>query len=271
MLHQLWPLFVAAHFNVVQPAHCGLQLPAELTQGLLVRGSVPAGSRVTVAERNLRVGPQGQIVFGLGRDFAPQLTVFVSSADGACKTAAKFAVQQRSYKIERVSGLPPATVDPDPEQARRIARESEQIRAGRAGDSAMLDWTQPLRWPARGRISGVYGSQRILNDQPRAPHLGLDVAAPTGTAVFAPLAGTVRLVAPDMLLTGGTLLIDHGHGVSTIYIHLSRVDVQEGQRVQAGDRIAAIGATGRASGPHLHFQVHWFQERLDPALLLPES
>jgi murein DD-endopeptidase MepM/ murein hydrolase activator NlpD len=132
----------------------------------------------------------------------------------------------------------------------------------------LLDWAAALQWPARGRISGVYGSQRILNGQARDPHLGLDIAAPTGTAVIAPLAGTVRLAVSDMVLTGGTLLLDHGHGVSTIYIHLSRIDVREGQRVLAGEQIAAIGATGRASGPHLHFQVQWFQERLDPALLL---
>jgi murein DD-endopeptidase MepM/ murein hydrolase activator NlpD len=250
------------------PPNCQLRLPSDLRQGQLVRASVPAGSRVTIQGRNLRVSADGQIVFGLGRDFGQTLTVFVSTPEG-CKTAAKFPVHKRDYRIEKVSGLPPSTVNPDPAAAARIAAESARIRGARTHDSALLDWMPAMNWPARGRISGVYGSQRVLNGQPKDPHLGLDIAAPTGTTVTAPWAGVVRLVAPDMLLTGGTLFIDHGHGVSTAYIHLSRIDVSEGQRVAMAEPIAAIGATGRASGPHLHFQVHWFQEKLDPALLLP--
>lgn len=259
-------LSLATHAET-RPPDCGLQLPETLTQGQLVRGSVPVDGRVTVLQRNLRIGPAGEFVFGLGRDAPSPLTVFVSTASG-CKAVVKREVQARRYRIEKVDGLPPRTVDPNPEEARRIAAESARIRAARAGDTPLRDWTAALAWPARGRISGVYGSQRVLNGQPKDPHLGLDIAAPTGTTVRAPWSGRVTLAAPDMVLTGGTLVIDHGHGVSTAYIHLSRIDVREGQQVAAGDPIAAIGATGRASGPHLHFQVHWLQERLDPALLL---
>lgn len=245
---------------------CGLALPRTVQQGQLVRGRARPDARVRIADRTLRLDREGRFVFGVGRD-QTAVKVFVATAD-ACMAVLEPTVTRRTWQVERVDGLPPKTVDPDPETARRIAAEAALIKAARTADSAATDWQAALQWPAQGRISGIYGSQRVLNGSPKDPHLGLDIAAPTGTLVRAPWAGTVRLVHPDMVLTGGTLLLDHGHGVSTIYIHLSRIDVADGQRVQAGDPIAAIGATGRASGPHLHFQLHWFQEKLDPALLL---
>lgn len=246
---------------------CGMTLPKTVQQGAMVRGQALPGSRVQIGDRTLRLDAQGHFVFGVGRD-QTALKVFVLASAG-CMTVQEPQVERRSWQIEKVDGLPPKTVDPDPETARRIAAESALIRTARDTDSAATDWLPAMQWPAQGRISGVYGSQRVLNGSPKDPHMGLDIAAPTGTVVRAPWAGTVRLVHQDMVLTGGTLLIDHGHGISTIYIHLSRIDVHDGQQVKAGDPIAAIGATGRASGPHLHFQVHWFQEKLDPGLLLP--
>lgn len=264
-------LIAALAFSTAVPTgeepHCGVQLPTEVQQGELVRGQAKPGSRVQIGAQTLRLDAGGAFVFGVGRD-QTAVKLFVLSPSG-CMAVHEPKVIKRQWRIEKVDGLPPKTVDPDPETAKRIAAESARIRAARAPDTAATDWQAAMQWPATGRISGVYGSQRVLNGTPRDPHLGLDIAAPTGTVVKAPWNGTVRLVADDMVLTGGTLLLDHGHGVSTIYIHLSRIDVVEGQRVTAGDPIAAIGATGRASGPHLHFQVHWFQEKLDPALLLP--
>lgn len=248
---------------------CSLEISDPATQGLLVRARAHAGSRVSVLGKNLRLSADGDFVFGVPYHQASPLLVLVAAPDG-CKTAYRLAIETRKYAVERVDGLPSATVSPNPEEQARIAREAALITAGRAHDTMALDWLGTWRWPAQGRISGVYGSQRILNGYPRAPHLGLDIAAPVGTPVLAPLSGTVRMVHKDMLMTGGTLLVDHGFGVSTIYIHLSAIDVKQGQRVTAGQRIAAIGATGRASGPHLHLQVHWFQEKLDPALLLPK-
>jgi murein DD-endopeptidase MepM/ murein hydrolase activator NlpD len=115
----------------------------------------------------------------------------------------------------------------------------------------------------------VFGSQRILNGEPRQPHLGLDVAAPAGAPVRAPAAGRVTLAEPDLFLTGGTILLDHGHGLSSVFAHLSRLDVKAGDEVRQGDVIGAVGGTGRASGPHLHWGMSWFGERLDPALLVP--
>lgn len=250
-----------------EPLPCGLELQPSLQQGQLVRGHVAPGALVRLEGHTLKVGAQGQLVFGLGRE-ARSARVFVQTPAG-CMGSARLQVAPREWQVEHVTGLPPTTVNPDPETARRIAAESARISTARAIDSEMMAWMEPMAWPARGRISGIYGSQRVLNGEPRNPHLGLDIAAPTGTPVTTAWPGKVTLVQPDMVLTGGTVLVDHGFGISTIYIHLSRVDVVPGQQLQAGERLGAIGATGRASGPHLHFQVHWFQEKLDPALLLP--
>jgi murein DD-endopeptidase MepM/ murein hydrolase activator NlpD len=249
-------------------APCQLELPKSLTQGQLVIGRAAPNSTITFGSNKLRQAMDGRFVFGLAHNASKQLTLEVRGPQ--CAKSHRFNVSARQYPVERVDGLPSSTVTPDPEQQARIAREGAMISKARSHERVSADWLGAWQWPAQGRISGVYGSQRILNGEPRAPHLGLDIAAPTGTAVHAPRAGLVRLVHQDMLLTGGTLLIDHGFGISTIYIHLSAIDVAEGSAVQQGQKIAEIGATGRASGPHLHFQVHWFQEKLDPALVLPE-
>src|SRR5262249_39315201 len=158
----------------------------------------------------------------------------------------------REYQIQRIDGLPQETVTPDPAQLARIKREAEEIKALRAVPSRELEAFGTLAWPALGPISGVYGSQRILNGEPRAPHMGVDVAAPAGTPVAAAAGGVVRL-AKELFLTGNTVLIDHGYGLTTSYAHLSRIDVAVGQRVRQGETIGAIGATGRVTAAHLHW------------------
>jgi murein DD-endopeptidase MepM/ murein hydrolase activator NlpD len=242
----------------------GLQLDGQLRQGALVSGR--SEHLVEVDGRLLRRGPSGEIVFGLGRD---QQDVDVCIDDGRSgKRCERMAVQARSWRTERVSGLPPSTVQPDPATAARIASEARLVAQARTRNDARVDFLGPWQAPASGRISGVYGSQRIRNGVPGSPHFGHDIAAPTGTPVLAAATGVVSLVGSDMVLPGNTVLLDHGHGVSTVYIHLSRIDVAEGQRVQAGEVIGAIGATGRASGPHLHWGLNWFDVKLDPAPLL---
>ncbi len=260
-----------------KPANCGVQLPARALPGQLIQGQLIDAKRnantiIEVAGRRLQRSADQRFVFGIGRDQTGSASVTVKTDTGKTGTqscVAQIAISARKYRTEVVNGVPQSTVTPDPEQQRRIEQESALITAARAIESPRLDWQSPLRWPASGRITGVYGSQRIVNKKPLNPHLGLDIAAPSGTAVYAPWAGKVSLVDDDMLMTGGTLLIDHGYGVSTIYIHLSKVRAKLGAEVKAGEHIADIGATGRASGPHLHFQVQWFQEKLDPQLLLP--
>jgi murein DD-endopeptidase MepM/ murein hydrolase activator NlpD len=267
-------LTILALTQVATPpnANCGLALPKQAQPGQLIQGRVIDTATdpslvIEVAGRRLQRSPGQEFVFGIGRDATGKFSVVTKIGAKSC--IAEIPITPRKYRTEVVNGVPQSTVTPDPEQQLRIEQESALITAARAIASPRLDWRSAMRWPATGRITGVYGSQRIVNKQPLNPHLGLDIAAPTGTAVYAPLAGKVSLVHDGMLMTGGTLLIDHGFGISTIYIHLSKVHAKLGAEVTAGERIAEIGATGRASGPHLHFQVHWFQEKLDPQLLLP--
>ncbi len=252
---------------VCLPQAMALSLPDQVQQGSLVQGRTSAGSVVSIDGRSVRVDDEGRFVFGIGRDRTESIIVIAHQPAGVERR--EIRVASRTWRIERVDGLPQQTVTPDPEIAARIAREQAMVNEARSRDDARSDFVQGFRRPVEGgRISGVYGSQRILNGQPRAAHMGLDIAMPTGTPVVAAAPGIVSLAQPDMVLTGGTLLIDHGHGISSSYLHLSRVDVSTGQRVEAGQTIGAVGATGRASGPHLHWGLNWFETRLDPALLI---
>jgi murein DD-endopeptidase MepM/ murein hydrolase activator NlpD len=204
----------------------------------------------------------------LGRDQTRVLLCLRLPRDSQARCAG-MPVAARAYAIERVNGLPQATVTPDPAEQARIDRENALIAKARERDDARSDFAFGFVRPAPGRFSGVYGSQRILNGEPKSPHMGLDMAAPSGTQIRAPAPGIVTLAHPDMLLSGQTVIVDHGHGVSTVYIHMSRTDVVAGQVLKQGDAIGAIGMTGRASGPHLHWGLNWFDIKLDPAGVLP--
>jgi murein DD-endopeptidase MepM/ murein hydrolase activator NlpD len=248
-----------------------LELPASTTQGALVIGRVvDPRAEVRLGERRLRVSPEGVFVFGVGRDDRGPVEISARLPDGR-ETTRRLPVVGRQWQIQRIDGLPPQTVSPDPEIAARIAREQARVAEARKRDDARKDFRFGFIRPVEGgRISGVFGSQRILNGQPRAPHFGLDIAAPTGTPIIAPAAGIVTFADPDLFLTGGTVLLDHGHGLTSSFLHMSRIDVEVGQRVEQGERVGAIGATGRATGPHLHWGLNWFDVRLDPALVLPD-
>ena len=247
-----------------------IEIPTSARQGELVIGRVPPGSEVRIGERKVRVSDEGWLAFGFGRDEEALRTLAVDLPDGS-RVEHRMQIEQRQYRIERVDGLPPSTVTPDPELQARIAREQAQVAQARQRDDDRQDFLTDFIWPVQGRISGVYGSQRILNGIPRNPHYGLDVAAPTGTPLRAPAASVVILAESDFYLTGGTLSIDHGHGVSSTFIHLSRIDRHVGDRVEQGEIIAAVGATGRATGPHMHWGMNWFDVRLDPQLLLNDA
>ncbi|HEX5755417.1 MAG TPA: M23 family metallopeptidase [Arenimonas sp.] len=243
------------------------EVPAAVSQGALVVGSTASGNRVMLGEQTLRVDAEGRFVFGVGRDEQGPLRLRIDWFDGAVEQV-NLQVFPRQWKIERVDGVPPGTVSPPPEIAERIAREQARVSAARERDDARSDFASGFSWPLRGRISGEFGSQRIYNGEPRAPHSGLDVAAPNGTPLRAPAAGIVSFADVDLYLTGGTVLIDHGHGVSSNFLHLSRIDVKPGQRVEQGQVIGAVGATGRATGPHMHWGMNWFGVRIDPQPLV---
>lgn len=236
-------------------------LPASVSQGGLVIGHAAPGTRVTVAGKPVHVGEDGLFVFGAGRDEHGPIVVTLGNARRSV------AVSPRDWPVERVNGVPPKTVNPPPDIAARIEREQAEVIAARDRDDAREDFIHGFIWPVNGRISGRFGNQRVYNGDPKAPHSGMDIAVPEGTPVKAPADGLVTFAKPDLYLTGGTLLLDHGFGLSSNFLHLSRIDVKVGQRVRQGQVIGAAGKTGRATGPHLHWGFNWFGTRLDPLLL----
>lgn len=244
-----------------------LEVQAPVVQGALVQGVVGAGARVEIDGKPLRVDARsGRFVFGVGRDQTASMRLTATYPDGRIEIR-ELPVMTRAYDIERIDGLPPRKVTPDPRDLERIRREARLIGAARARDSAGSLFEAGFRWPVTGRISGRYGNQRILNGKPRRPHLGVDVAAPRGTPVAASAPGEVVLAEDGLFYTGGTIVIDHGHGVTTIYSHLDSVAVNIGQRVADGELIGAVGSTGRSTGPHLDWRINWFDVRLDPELI----
>jgi len=261
-------VFVFAWIVLNAAPALAIELTGPLTQGGLITGTAAPGIAVAFEGRDLRVDPNtGTFVFGIGRDHGAEAELTITHPDGRVE-ARKLTIAPRQWRIERIDGLPPSKVTPPPEVLERIRREGALINAARARDSATMDFAQGFILPAQGRLSGFYGSQRILNGKPRRPHLGLDVAGPVGTPIHAAAPGEVVLAEADLFYTGGTVAIDHGHGLTTIYSHLNSVDVQVGDTVDRGAPIGTLGATGRATGPHLDWRLNWFNVRLDPQLVL---
>jgi len=260
--------------SVAFAAAAAPQFPASVPQGSLIIGQVSPDAHVRYADRDLIISKDGRVVFGVGRDEKGPVSVDVHERDGRRERIA-IEVTPRDWPIERIEGVPPETVEPPPDIAERIKREQARVVAARQRDDAREDFLQAFAWPIEGRISGRFGNQRVYvvkgKDVPKSPHSGMDIAAPMGTPVKAPAAGIVTFAEPDLYLTGGTLLIDHGHGVSSNFLHLSRIDVKVGDRVEQGQVIAEVGMTGRATGPHLHWGMNWFDVRLDPLLLVPQQ
>ena len=236
-------------------------------QGALLIGRTAPGTRLALDGRAVRVGTDGAFALGFGRDHGPAATLTITPPRGSAATQ-PLAIAPRSWQTQRIEGLPGTMVTPPPEVLARIAREREQLAALRRVDSPTALFANGFAWPASGRISGVYGSQRILNGEARSPHFGLDIAAPTGTPVLAMAPGRV-LLAADLYFTGNTVVLDHGHGVQSLHAHLSRMDAAEGATVAQRQPIGAIGATGRVTGPHLHLGLNWFTTPVDPQPLLP--
>lgn len=244
-----------------------LSLEGPIIQGGLVQGKTSSGAQVKINGNPVRVSPQGTFLVGFGRDASDKVNVEVIYEDGNHEKRV-LAVQRRTYKIQRINGLPSRKVNPKKEDLTRIKREVERTKEARKRDDPRTDFANGFIWPALGKITGVYGSQRILNGEPRRPHYGVDISAPVGTIVVAPASGLVTLVHPDMFFSGGTMILDHGHGLSSAFLHLNKILVKEGAYVRQGEPIAEIGATGRVTGPHLDWRMNLFQQRLDPELLV---
>ncbi|MEW8496955.1 MAG: M23 family metallopeptidase, partial [Candidatus Thiodiazotropha taylori] len=210
----------------------------------------------------------GEFLVGFDRD-APLEYKLVVSRDGQPRQSRQFTIKAREYQIQRIDGLPPSKVSPPKRDWARIKKDVALVKQARKLNEDRTDFLNGFIWPSKGVISGVFGSQRILNGEPRRPHYGVDVAAPVGTLVVAPAAGVVTLAHPDMFYSGGTLIIDHGLQLSSSFLHLNKILVKEGQVVKQGDPIAEIGATGRVTGPHLDWRMNLRAARIDPQLLVP--
>ena len=257
--------FVLIAFLLLPAPIQALTLEGNLVQGGMAIGRTAPGTTVKYEGKSIRVSPDGLFVIGFGRDDPADSFIEVHHQNKAVEKH-PVTIKKRIYEIQRIDGLPQRKVSPSPEDFERIGKEATLVKAVRKKDLPSTDFSQKFLWPVIGRISGVYGSQRVLNGKPRRPHYGVDIAAPTGTPVRAPTDGVVTLVHEDMFYSGGTLIFDHGHGLSTSYLHLHKILVEEGQRVEQGDTIAQVGATGRVTGAHLHWGMNWFNTRLDPSL-----
>ncbi len=239
-----------------------------LIQGGLLIGRTTPGTQLQLDGESLPVTAEGVFVIGFSRDAPPQTRLTVVFPDGV-RQQRVLDIAQRQYEIQRLSGLPSEQVTPPPELLERIRRENALVDAARRQDLRQPYFLSGFAWPATGRISGVYGSQRILNGEPRQPHFGVDIAAPVGAPVRAPADGIVTLAEPDLYYSGATLIIDHGYRLSSTLMHLNRIDAKVGQRVRKGEVIAAVGKSGRVTGPHLDWRMNWRDARIDPALLVP--
>ena len=249
-------------------AETGVHLDGPRTQGGLMRGRVPPGSTVEYEGDAVRVSADGWFLVGFGRDAPAEAELVVVFPDGR-RERQVLEVKRREYDIQRIDGLPPGKVTPRSEEdLARIRADVEMVKQARTIDDPRADFLGGFQWPIKGRISGVYGSQRILNGEPRRPHFGIDIAAPTGTTVAAPADGVVTMVHADMFFSGGTMIVDHGHGLSSAFLHLSRILVETGDRVVQGQAIAEVGSTGRSTGAHLDWRINLFDRRLDPSLLV---
>lgn len=245
------------------------RLSGEVVQGGMVYGSTVPGSRVYQDGQALRVSAQGDFLLGFTRNAPASSGLRIKLPSGEVIDRS-LNVAKREYRVQRIDGLPKAKVSPrKPEDLARIRRDVAEAKKARARDDDRQDFLDGFEWPVIGPISGVYGSQRILNGEPRRPHFGVDIAVPTGTPVRAPAAGIVTLAVPDMFFSGGTMIIDHGHRLSSSFLHLSKLHASVGERVEKGDLIAEVGATGRVTGAHLDWRMNLRDRRIDPELLVP--
>jgi murein DD-endopeptidase MepM/ murein hydrolase activator NlpD len=244
-----------------------VQLTGEIKQGGLIVGKTSPTNKVYFNDRLLKVSNAGDFVFGFGRDDVESHILKVVEPNGETEQRT-LTPTKREYKIQRVNGIAKKIMDPDPKAVARAKEDSKQVKAARKTDSELVEFAGGFIPPIKGVVTGVYGSQRVYNGVPKTPHFGLDYAGKKGDPVKAPATGVVVLNVPDMFYSGGTMIIDHGHGINSTFLHLSDSYVKVGEKVEQGQVVAAVGSTGRSTGPHLDWRVNWFDMRLDPALAL---
>lgn len=238
------------------------------TQGGFLFGEAPVGSRISFNGHPVRVNGKGRFIIGFGRDEKLELP-FTIVYPNQRLTRHTVKISKRRYDIQEIEGIEEKYVTPPPETLARIKEDTRLVLEGRSYDTALNYFDAEWIWPARGRISGVFGSQRILNGKKRRPHFGVDIAAKEGTPVRSPNGGIVRVSHPDMYYSGGTILIDHGHGLFSAFLHMKDLTVVPGDEVHQGDIIGHVSSTGRSTGAHLDWRISWFNKRLDASLFVP--
>ena len=243
-----------------------LEFEGKFIQGHFIIGKTDPNSKVKIGKRQVKVSKDGYFAFGIGRDRKYDVVITIKK-NGATDKIIK-RVQKRKYNIQRIDGLEESKVTPPESVYKRIKEENNKIGKARAINSDLPFFKNQFIMPVKGIISGVYGSQRILNGKPKWPHYGIDIAAKQGTMIKSSASGVITMAEDDLYYTGGTIIMDHGHGISTIYSHLETVMVSVGDKINQGDIIGTVGSTGRSTGPHLDFRVNWFQTRLDPMSVL---
>ncbi len=247
------------------PVHA-IEFQGEFLQGHFILGKTNPNAKILIGKKEVKVTKDGFFVFGIDRDQKYDL-VFTKIVEGK-KTIITKKVLKRKYNIQRIDGLAENKVTPPESVYKRIKKENNAIGKARAINSDLQFFKEKFIMPVEGIISGIYGSQRILNGKPRWPHYGIDIAAKLGTMIKSSGSGVVTMAEDDLYYTGGTVIMDHGHGISTIYSHLENVLVSVGDLINKGDIIGTVGSTGRSTGPHLDFRINWFQTRLDPMSVL---
>ncbi len=243
-----------------------VEFKGKFIQGHYIVGVTDPSSKIIIDKKNVKVSEDGYFVFGIDRDRKFDLTI--TKINNGKKEKIIKKVLKRKYNIQRIDGLEESKVTPPESVYKRIKKENNKIGEARAINSDLTFFKNQFIMPVEGIISGVYGSQRILNGKPRWPHYGIDIAAKKGTMIKSSGSGVVTMAEDDLYYTGGTIIMDHGHGISTIYSHLETVLVSVGDQINKGDLIGTVGSTGRSTGPHLDFRVNWFQTRLDPMSIL---
>ena len=257
---------ILGHLSIFTTIYCA-EFKGKFIQGHFILGKTDPGENVWVDDQKVRVTKDGFFVFGLGRDRKYDVTITLQKKDKKEKIIKK--VIKRKYKIQKIDGLPEKKVTPPKELYERIKKENKIIANARSVNSNLEFFKKKFINPLdKAIVTGVYGSQRVLNGKPRWPHYGVDFAAKEGTEIKAMLDGTATMVESDLFYTGGTLIFDHGHGISTLYMHMKNIYVEKGQKVKQGDIIGTVGSTGRSTGAHLDIRLNWFGIRLDPATVL---
>ena len=243
-----------------------VEFKGKFLQGHYIIGITNPLAKIIIDKKEVRVSKDGYFVFGIDRDRKFDVTI-TKIFDGKKEKIIK-KVLKRKYNIQRIDGLEESKVTPPESVYKRIKKENNKIGEARAINSNLPFFKDQFIMPVKGIISGVYGSQRILNGKPKWPHYGIDIAANQGTEIKSSGTGVVTMAEDDLYYTGGTVIMDHGHGISTIYSHLETVLVSVGDKINQADIIGTVGSTGRSTGPHLDFRVNWFQTRLDPMSVL---